>query len=332
ATAIFGKWHLGYSAQFNPTLRGFDQFCGFVSGNIDAQSHYDRMVSEDWWNNDRLQPEYGHHTDLINQHALRFIEENRNRPFFLYVPHGTPHSPHQARGSAIQRGPKKGQVPAWAPKETYSQRPGDDDWLIKHFVLPVDEGVGKIREKIEALGLANDTVIWFISDNGGTKGNFSTSPRTRAAKSSPFEGGHRVPGIVWAPGRIPAGTESDALILSMDILPTSLAMIAPQPGAEATEPPRTLDGIDVSPAIRMGKSLPKRTVMWGMKNKGALRRGNWKWVLPGGKQSPMLFDIQNDPREQKDLAQQHADIAAQLQKTYESMLADARADSPYRDP
>ena len=169
ATAIFGKWHLGYKPEFNPINHGFDQFNGFISGNIDAHSHFDRMVIKDWWQNDKLLDEPGYHTDLITEHTIKFIRKNRDQPFFIYAAHGTPHNPNQARGSKIQRGPEKGKVPQWGEQGmTYSKDPNDENWLIKHFILPLDEGVGQIREEIENLGLANDTILWFISDNGGT--------------------------------------------------------------------------------------------------------------------------------------------------------------------
>lgn len=103
ATAIFGKWHLGYQAQHNPTLHGFDEFRGFVSGNLDYQSHIDMMGRADWWHNDKLQAEEGYLTDLLTDHAVRFIEENTDRPFFLYLPHHAPHFPFQGRNDPADR-------------------------------------------------------------------------------------------------------------------------------------------------------------------------------------------------------------------------------------
>lgn len=98
ATGIFGKWHLGYKPRFNPTLHGFDEFVGFISGNIDAHSHYDRVGTFDWWHGRELTKDPGYHTDLITDYTVDFIERHRDRPFFAYVSHATPHSPHQARG------------------------------------------------------------------------------------------------------------------------------------------------------------------------------------------------------------------------------------------
>lgn len=214
ATGLFGKWHLGYKPEFHPMKHGFDEFVGFISGNIDAQSHRDRMGTEDWWQGLERKDEPGYHTDLINQHAVNFIEANQHKPFFLYVAHGTPHTPIQARGSKIQRGPNRGQLPEWAPKETYSNKRDQEDWIIRHFILPVDEGVGLIRSKLEELGIAENTIIWFFSDNGAARANATNSELTRAQKGSFYEGGHRVPAVVWGPGRISPGSVSDELMLS----------------------------------------------------------------------------------------------------------------------
>ncbi|MDQ8197885.1 sulfatase-like hydrolase/transferase [Pelagicoccus enzymogenes] len=322
STGIIGKWHLGYKDQFNPTLHGFDEFKGFVSGNIGAHSHRDRMDVEDWWDGTQIKDKPGYHTDLITEESVDFIERHKDAPFFLYVAHAAPHSPHQARGSAYVRGPLKGQIPTWAPQETYSQTPGADDWLIKHFLLPLDESVARIRAKVEELGLAENTIIWFISDNGGTKGNYTTSPLTRGGKVDFFEGGIRVPGIVWAPGRTKPGTVSEETILTFDIMPTSMAL------ASANAPAgHTLDGIDVSLALFENQKLPATTRFWSMWNGGALREGPWKLVVQADRK--LLFNIVNDPQETTDLANTHPERIGDMYKTYTAMLEETKADSPY---
>jgi arylsulfatase A-like enzyme len=322
ATAIYGKWHLGYKPEFNPLNHGFDEFNGFVSGNIDAHSHLDRMDTPDWWQGKELKDEPGYYTDLITKHALDFIDRRNAEPFFLYVAHGVPHSPHQARGSAITRGPEKGSVPSWAPVEIYSNNPGDEDWLIRHFIRPLDESVGQIRAKLEALGIAENTIVWFVSDNGGTKGNHTTSPLTKESKGSFFEGGIRVPGIVWAPGRIKAASISDELIMSFDIMPTSMALA----GVKAPEG-HQIDGMDVSAALFRNESLPSAKRLWSMKNRGALRDGSWKLVVNGA--DNLLFDLKKDPQETKDLASEYPERTEDMRKTYDAMLKETVADSPY---
>ena len=318
ATAIFGKWHLGYKQKFHPIHHGFDQFNGFISGNIDAHSHFDRMIIKDWWQNDELLDEPGYHTDLITEHTIQFIRKNRDQPFFIYAAHGTPHNPYQARGSKIQRGPEKGKVPQLGEQGmTYSKDPNDENWLIKHFILPLDEGVGQIRKEIENLGLAKNTVLWFISDNGGTAGNKTTSPLTRASKSSMYEGGHRVPGIVWAPGRVTPGKCSE-LIMGMDIMPTSLAMAK-------IEPPKDhqFDGVDAGPALFESKQLTERTVIWGRDANGAIRRGPWKLV------KDELYNLDKDPQETTNLATRFSKRATQMKRERNQLFNQAIKESPY---
>jgi len=318
-TAIYGKWHLGYDPKFNPVHHGFDEYRGFVSGNIDAHSHYDRMETFDWWRGDERKDDRGYHTDVLTEHTLDFIERNKERPFFVYLSHGAPHSPHQARGSEILRGPDKGKVPEWGIGEPeYTDIPGDKNWLFRHFILPVDEGVGRIRQRVEELGLAENTLIWFISDNGGTTRNWTTSPLTRGSKAKVYEGGHRVPGIVWAPGRIQADT-SDELIVGMDIMPTCMALADVQAPAG-----HHLDGIDVGPALFDGKPLPPRTVFWGWGGeKRALREGPWKLVRNE------LYNLDDDPRETTDLAEKYPEKAQEMAKKQRAMFEEALSDSPY---
>lgn len=325
ATGIFGKWHIGYKPEFNPTLHGFDEFNGFISGNIDAHSHLDRVKAADWWQGKELKDEPGYHTDLINRHAVDFIERHKAEPFFLYVAHGAPHSPHQARGSKIERGPDKGKLPPWAPEETYSKTPGDDDWLIRHFILPVDEGVGQIRAKLEELGIAENTIVWFVSDNGGTSGNKTTSKLTRGSKGGFYEGGIRVPGIVWAPGRVAPGSVSDELILTFDMMPTTMAML----GIETPEDV-ALDGIDVSAAIFENEALPQVKRFWNREDEGALRDGKWKLYVSGKKNQ--LFDLKEDPVESKDLSAEYPERVSEMRKVYDLMLEETLADSPYPRP
>ncbi len=326
-SAIFGKWHLGYKAEFNPLNHGFDQFNGFISGNIDAHFQYDRVGTFDWWQNDKLNEQLGYHSDLITDNTLEFIENNKDKPFFIYVSHGAPHDPLQARGSKIKRGPNKGKVPKWGiGQPTYSEKPGDNDWLMQHIVLAADEGVGKIRQQVERLGLADNTIIWFVSDNGGTTANHTVSELTRGKKADLYEGGHRVPGIVWAPKMVKPGI-SNALVTSMDIMPTNLVQ------ANVILPKELhLDGIDLGPVLFEHKAQAERTIFWGNldKKKGvvvrnglALRQGSWKLV------NDELYDLSSDPQEKHNIAQQYPQKLQAMQKEVKAMFNNALRDSPY---
>ncbi|WDE99256.1 sulfatase-like hydrolase/transferase [Lentisphaera profundi] len=323
ATAMFGKWHLGYKPEFHPMNHGFDEFAGFISGNIDAQSHYDRMETFDWWQNRELKDEPGHHSDLITEHALDFIERKKDQPFFLYVAHGTPHSPFQARGSKIQRGPDKGTIPAWAPKVEYTKEAGDDNWLIRHFTLPVDEGVNRILDKLIELKIEKNTIVWFLSDNGAAKGNFSHSENTRGAKGSMYEGGHRVPALVWAPGRIKAGTISDQTLMTYDIMASTIIAAQVQlPNGHQ------LDGINIHPSLFNNKKLEKRTLLWeNGKGSGALRKDNYKLVV--NKKSRELYDLKTDSKETTNLAKESPEITQEMYKEYLTILTEIKKDAPY---
>ena len=314
ATGIFGKWHLGYRPECNPTLHGFDRFIGFISGNIDYHSHYDRMVTFDWWHGTKLNHEKGFQTDLSSDDAIEFIEQNKDRPFFLYVPYGSPHNPNQGRSSKIQRGPDKGKLPDGAPDRPLNNTPGDKDWVIKDMIVAVDDGVGKIRNKLVELGLEKNTIFWFCSDNGGTRGNRTTGGELRGMKGQVYEGGHRVPAIVWAPGRVKAGKVSEATVMTMDLMATAVAQAK-------IKPPHKLDGVDLTPHIYQQNPLPKRDLYWAATaEKWASRHGHWKLCRQAGKVE--LFDLRNDLAESTDLSAAHPERVTAMTKAASVWYAD----------
>ncbi|MBN1342344.1 MAG: sulfatase-like hydrolase/transferase, partial [Phycisphaerae bacterium] len=153
ATGLFGKWHLGYEAGFNPTKQGFDEFRGYVSGNVDYHSHIDQTGIEDWWTGVEKVPETGYTTDLITRHGVRFIERHKDRPFCLYLPHEAPHYPYQGRADRPDRAPGK-------PGPIQGSRK-DKVGAYKEMVEAMDEGLGRIVETVRRLGLDKRTFIFF---------------------------------------------------------------------------------------------------------------------------------------------------------------------------
>ncbi len=148
------------------------------------------------------------------------------------------------------------------------------------------------------------------------------SPKTRGGKVDFFEGGIRVPGIVWAPGRIKPGAVSDETILTFDIMPTSMAL------ANATAPEdHIIDSIDVSPALFSADALPQKTRFWSMWNGGALREGHWKLIIQAERK--LLYNLDDDPQETTDLAASFPERLNDMHKTYSTMLKETKADSPY---
>ena len=199
STGLIGKWHQGYtevSETYHPQNHGFDEFIGYHSGNVDYVSHVGDHNLHDWWHGRAETQEEGYATDLINRHALDFIERHRDEPFCLYIPHLAIHNPVQVRGDPVRRSIEQGWV-RWDPAS-------DEERIEKYrgMVLPIDEGVGQIRDKLTELGLEKNTLVLVFSDNGASSDFPSGSPRFRGNKGSVYEGGHKVPFVAWWPGRI----------------------------------------------------------------------------------------------------------------------------------
>jgi len=298
SSAIMGKWHVGYDVKHNPTHHGFDVFRGFVSGNIDYISHYDRMETFDWWHDRELTKEKGYSTHLINKYAVEFIEANKDKPFCLYVAHEAIHNPNQGPNDPAIRGPEK------RPKKEL--QPTLD--AVREMTLAMDDGVGQIVAKLHELGLEENTLVWFFSDNGGTGENKSTGPDLRGMKGSVWEGGHRVPAIVSWPGRIKPGTTTDATVLTMDVMPT----LGSLSGAEVPASYKP-DGVDLSKLLLKDKPLAERPLFWKFKSKLAMREGPWKLVVnERGLDGPGLFNLSDDLAEANNLAEKQPERVAKM--------------------
>jgi len=297
ATGIFGKWHLGYKVQFNPVKQGFDEFRGYVSGNVDYHSHIDGAGYEDWWRNLRKVPEQGYVTDLITGHGVDFIERHKDEPFCLYLPHEAPHYPYQGRKDPAERlgGGRVG-------KKTARQ---DIPRAYKEMVEAMDQGVGRIVEAVRRLGLERKTFIFFCSDNGGTR-NGNNGP-LNGFKGSLWEGGHRVPAIAYWPGRIKPGTVCDQTVLGMDLFATMASL-----GGARLPAGLELDGVDISGLLFRSEKLPQRTVFWRYRTQKAVRKGPWKLLVQANKAS--LFNLDEDLGEKNDLAGARPEIVELLRK------------------
>ncbi len=285
ATGIFGKWHLGYNVEFNPAGQGFDEFIGYVSGNVDYHSHIDGAGFDDWWKNSEKVSEEGYSTDLITKHGVDFIERHRDRPFCLYLPHEAPHYPYQGRMDPPERLPGGGKGRKASGEEIAR--------AYKEMVEVMDEGIGRIIETVRRLGLERKTFIFFCSDNGATKNG--SNGVLSGYKGSLWEGGHRVPAIACWPGRIRAGTTTDQTILGMDLFATMMSITGSKPPADLK-----LDGVDLLPMLTEGAKLPERMLFWRYRKEKAVRKGPWK-LLVQGKQSK-LYNLDEDLGEKKNLA------------------------------
>lgn len=332
ATGIIGKWHLGYpqnSEEYHPQNHGFDEFIGYHSGNIDFVSHVGDHRKHDWWHGRVNTPEEGYATDLINRYAVEFIDRHHDHPFCLYVPHLAIHNPVQVRGDPVQR----------TEQEQKRRMPANDQERIEKFrgmLLPVDEGVGMIREALEKHGIDRNTLVLFFADNGPTPEAPSGNPRWRGHKGSVYEGGHKVPFIAWWPGRIKPGSESAVPAITLDVMPTLLAAAGAKPTST-----RPLDGVDLTPALLDGKPLRERPLFWAnLSNDGvrseAMREGPWKLVVqhpgaaPGTFENPKLelFQLAEDPSEKTNLAASQPERAAEMHRRVQAWHAETSASAP----
>lgn len=334
-TGMFGKWHLGYpqnSDTYHPQNHGFGEFIGYHSGNIDFVSHVGDHYKHDWWHGRKETREEGYTTHLINQYSEDFIRRHAkdDKPFCLYIAHEAIHDPVQVPGDPVRR--TEDNWDRW-----YNKGPSMEERIEKYkgMTLPVDEGVGRIRKLLNDLDIEKNTIIWFFSDNGASRDFPSGNPDFRGNKGSLYEGGHRVPAIIWWPGKIKPGTESKELLITIDVMPTLLSLAGVKIGKPA------LDGVDISNVFLKQKSLPKRPLYWAYLGNGghrqeAMRDGKWKLVVNHRKAPPgtfenetfELYDLTKDPSEKNNIASSNPKVARRMLFQLKDWYSDAIASSP----
>lgn len=315
-TAMFGKWHLGYAPKFNPIKQGFDEFKGFVSGNVDYQRHIDQEGHFDWWQQDKLKDDPGYITDLINDYAIDFIRRKKDKPFLLLINHGAPHYPIQGRKTPGFR------VTGKTNKEQPKLKTDNPKALYKEMIEVMDEGIGNIVTELEKQGIRKNTLIIFTSDNGpariGSAGIF------RGHKGQVYEGGHRVAGVFNWPAQLPSGKKCSTPIISMDMLPTFITIAGGK-----VDPKRKFDGINIIEALK-GETIQRKPLFWQHKDNVAVRNGTWKLVLSGKKAE--LFNLANDISEKNDLTTKHPDKVTHLKKLVEAWQTSVTASAAKYQP
>jgi arylsulfatase A len=294
-TGIVGKWHLGYDTAFSPLNFGFDYFKGYVSGNVDYHSHLDGTGIHDWYIQKEEYREQGYTTDLISSAAIEFIEKNKDEAFFLYVAHEAPHFPFQDRNDEAVRtegGAISNLGELTNVKDTY-----------RNMTRAMDEGIGQLLQCLVKHNLSENTLIFFLSDNGAM--HVGSNHPLRGYKGSLWEGGHRIPAIAYWEGVIEAGFNHD-LLMTMDMVPTILALT----GKKKTDP-YAFDGIDFSDQLfGEGPDLPSRTVFWRYRNGKSARKKEWKLLMEG--ENIYLFNLALDPEEKNNLINSERAIADSL--------------------
>jgi arylsulfatase A-like enzyme len=301
ATALVGKWHLGWKPEFSPIRHGFDYFYGFKAGFIDFYTHTSSdspSGTDDLYENDEKIKQDGYMTDLITDRSIRFIRSNAQKPFFIDISYNAPHWPYQR--------PDK---PGVARDNARHLSPFDDSTSTRAdyaaMLERVDQGVGQILQTLDQLGLRNNTIVIFTNDNGGEW--LSRNAPLFNHKLSVWEGGIRVPALVRWPARIPAGRVSNQVGMTMDITASLLAAA----GVPTTE--LKLDGINLFPMLEGRSANVERTLFWrahAARQQRAVRSGDWKLVIDMNR--PMLFNLRTDISERENLAGKHPDIARRL--------------------
>jgi arylsulfatase A len=299
ATGCFGKWHLGDQPEFLPTKQGFDEYAGIPYSN-DMWPHHPGVVKTmgghvpplPFIKGDRPVahiPDGKNQAlvcDAVTDAAVDFIKRHRDEPFFAYIPHSAVHNPVFV--------------------EKYKAERADDN-VFRAQVDEVDVSVGRVLDTLEELGLSENTLVFFTSDNGGA--SKSSMGPLRGGKGGPaYEGHNRVPTITWWPGRIPAGVESREIGASIDILPTFAHLAGVEPPKD-----RIIDGHNITDVLlaKPGAKSPNTALYYGTKDEpGGVRQGQWKLVKV--KKKHELYNLDDDIGEQNDLAQQHPEKLAEL--------------------
>lgn len=294
---IYGKWHLGYSKKYNPMNQGFDDYAGFVSGGIDYHGHIDQEGYLDWWKGTKMENEDGYVTDLITQYGVKFLKENdpkkTNKPFFLYLPHESPHRPYQRRIDRVLR--EVGKAGTMAVQDSIQS-------IYKEMVEVMDEGVGEIIETLKEIGEYENTVVIFLSDNGANE--YGSNGVLRGFKNEVYEGGSRVPAIISYPGHIKAGVVNHQTVLTMDLLPTVLDLIEKKPTTDY------IDGISIKNSLLNESNLPERDVFFAYGNLSFVRSGKWKMIRIKDEEgfNFELYDLTNDLSEKNDMALENSTL------------------------
>jgi len=307
-TALFGKWHLGYEPKFAPSHHGFDQAFYCIGGGMDYFHYIDNVGANNLYRDGQPTEADGYFTDLATDAAVEFLRQKRSQPFFLYVPYTTPHSPFQGPNDR-----RPNPLPLDSPLWNQGRAPHD---VYVAMNERMDQCVGRILQALDEQGLADNTVVFFASDNGGTRSARNT-PFSNI-KGTTYEGGIRVPAIVRWPGVVPANLESDQPCMTFDFS-ASIASIAGVASAED----QPLEGIDIVTHAANRTPDFDRTLYW-RKPRGdtvwqGVRDGALKFITKkkGDQLEEHLFDLTSDPAESNDLKADRPDDFLRLKRLYD---------------
>jgi arylsulfatase A-like enzyme len=298
ATACFGKWHLGIEPEYHPMKRGFDEFYGFLGHG--AHDYFKLGITDEYtsiYRNEKPVNDTGYLTNNFAREAVSFIEHNKNKPFFFYLPFNAVHWPLQALQKHIER--------------FNTGDPNRDIYL--GMLVCMDEAIGRVLDALKRTGADDNTLIVFFSDNGGARRNLANNGALRDYKHSVYEGGIRVPFIVRWLEQLPKGKTCDEPVISLDVMPTVCAAV----GAKLPDD-RVYDGRNMLPVLRgqSKESLHEALFWYDGTDQWAVREGKWKLLSQKG--SMELYDLKTDMSEKNDLSKENPQIVTRLQQTFKA--------------
>ncbi|MFN0107843.1 MAG: sulfatase-like hydrolase/transferase [Blastocatellia bacterium] len=294
ATALIGKWHLGSQPEFLPSRHGFDEYFGIIGGNADMYSHQNLLGDNVLYEGDKTTKTSGYLTEHLERRSVDFIKKQKDKPFFLYLAFNAVHWPFQRPNRPdMQR-----------TRETWYDGTRAD---YIEMMQSVDSAVGQVLNTLDQQGIAKDTLIVFTSDNGGER--LSDQGPFFNTKGTLWEGGIHVPGLARWPAALPKGKVSNQAAITMDWTATILA-------AAGVKPDRQLDGINLTPILQGKQPVQDRTLFWRINRDGfrqqAIRSGKWKLVTQPTSVDQLLFDLERDPGERRNLFYENQDKAKEL--------------------
>ncbi len=318
ATGSIGKWHLG-TEPFYPDKQGFDVNVGGTHRGS-PPSYFDPFNITTLPDG----PDGEYLTDRLTDEALKFLDRNKDTPFFLYLPHHAVHTPLQAPEELVAKYTKK------AGSDTVQSKP-----VYAAMIENADKNIGRLMKKLDDLKLTDNTVVVFMSDNGGLLSSTSNAP-LRGGKCMLYEGGIREPMFVRWPGVVKPGTTCDGVVISTDFFPTLLEIAGIKKGAETAK-----DGVSFVPLLKQKGKLERKDIYWhyphyhpaGAFPGGAVRSGDWKLIEyfeDGGRVE--LYNLGNDLSETCDLAQQVPEKAEELRKKLAAWRKSVDAPMPTPNP
>jgi arylsulfatase A-like enzyme len=312
STALVGKWHLGNKPELRPNRRGFDEFYGFLGGAhaylpkaqlpggaADAAAPDPTAAFlPNIYSNDTNVEEKDYLTDAFAREAVAYLDRRAaaRDPFFLYLAFNAVHTPQHATQKYLDRFPK-----LEGKRKIYAAQ-----------LSALDDAVGQVLAKLREQKQEENTLIFFISDNGGPAGNASSNGRFRATKATVYEGGIRVPFFAQWKGKIPAGQTREDLVCSIDLFPTALAAAGIAPPAD-----KKFDGVNLLPAaLDEAGARTHEMLAWRFGPQWAIRAGQWKLLQARGDESAKLFDLSSDVHEDADLAAARPEVVQRLRASY----------------